>query len=293
MLANALSKTAAVITPEVRVLVVDSASSSGATRERAVSSGADYLRTDVRGLSIARNLGLEGAERDIIIFTDDDCEPAEGWLARLLAPFADPEVAAVTGTLLDSSRIDERITGERMTFTSIHRGLDAGHGALMAFRSQALADLGGFDDVLGAGRHFAGAEDLDMFCRLIAAGWKIVNEPQAIVRHMNTRDTESYRILLNGYGLGLGALANKWLRIAPKTGLILAGIVYLRASTRLLRQVGSARGRGGQLALLRGVSAGLLEARRLGLEGSRFIDDDRPAPTPLLEDGRSDAGAPQ
>jgi glycosyltransferase involved in cell wall biosynthesis len=291
MLANALATVMRVTPPDVRVLVVDSASSSRATRDVVAAAGAEYLRTDVKGLSIARNLGLTNAEREIVVFTDDDCEPVEGWIAHILAPFTDPKVGAVTGLLLDSSLIGNPIERSPMRFTSTRRGLDAGHGALMAFRTGLADELGGFDEVLGAGRHFAGSEDLDMFCRVLDSGSAIVSEPRAIVHHMNTRDGRAYTALLNGYGLGLGALGRKWLRLSWWTGVQLMGIIVGRALVRLARQLGSARRRNGTIALLRGVFAGFAQARRLRLDGSRFIDDDRPAPTPI-DDGLSDTEVP-
>jgi GT2 family glycosyltransferase len=296
MLANALAAVSAATPAEVQVLVVDSASSSAQTRDVAVSAGVDYLRTDVKGLSIARNIGY-AAGREIIVFTDDDCEPVAGWIDQLLKPFADARVGAVTGLLLDSSRMDE-LNGSQaqlapaMKYSSVRRGLDAGHGALMAFRRDLLAQLDGFDDVLGAGRYFAGAEDLDMFCRVLAFGRTIVHQPRAIVCHMNTRDEVAYRALLGGYGRGLGAMIAKWWRIAPGTAMQLATIVYLRACLRLLRGIRSSRKRGGELAFLRGVSVGLASARGMTVVGSRFADANRPQEAPL-ETERPEAEAAQ
>jgi hypothetical protein len=161
----------------------------------------------------------------------------------------------------------------------------------MAFRTDLLREVGGFDDVLGAGRYFAGAEDLDMFCRVLETGRLIVHVPSAIVCHINTRDTVAYRVLLYGYGLGLGAMTSKWMRLSPWTGIQLVGTVYVRGLVGLARRIRSARGRRGQLALLRGITVGLAATRRFTLAGSRFVDEHRPAPTPLVGDGRRDIEA--
>ncbi len=52
-----------------------------------------------RGLSGARNTALAhlGARPDVVVFLDDDAAARPGWLAALLAPYADPAVAAVGG----------------------------------------------------------------------------------------------------------------------------------------------------------------------------------------------------
>ena len=49
--------------------------------------------------SRARNHGISEARGEVIVFTDDDVTIPDGWLAALLAPFADPECAGVGGAV--------------------------------------------------------------------------------------------------------------------------------------------------------------------------------------------------
>ena len=63
------------------------------------------MRSDIRGLSIARDVGVRATERPLVLFTDDDCIAVEGWLEPILARFADPTVGAVTGRMLDHTLI--------------------------------------------------------------------------------------------------------------------------------------------------------------------------------------------
>jgi hypothetical protein len=58
----------------------------------------------------------------------------------------------------------------------------------MAFRREVLGSLGGFDPRLDLGTRTRGAGDLDMFYRVLDAGYVIRYEPRAIVRHVH-RDT--------------------------------------------------------------------------------------------------------
>jgi glycosyltransferase involved in cell wall biosynthesis len=285
MLAHALAKLIRTTPREVRILVVDSASSTAETQHVATAAGVEFLRTDVRGLSIARNVGLRAAGRSIVVYTDDDCEPTEGWIDHILAAFANPDVGAVTGMLLDHSKAGSVTPGPRRRYTAVRRGLDAGHGALMAFRTDLIAGLGGFDEVLGAGRRFAGAEDLDMFCRVLASGRSIVHEPNSVVLHLNTREGDDYTKLLRGYGLGLGGLATKWLRLAPATGVQIAVVATGRTVVRLLRGLRSRRLRRAQLAMLGGILAGMAISLRFSLDGARFVDAHPPDATPLNDKG--------
>jgi len=50
-----------------------------------------------RGLSSARNTAVSLATGDVVAFLDDDAVPRPGWLATLLAAFADPTVVGVGG----------------------------------------------------------------------------------------------------------------------------------------------------------------------------------------------------
>ena len=156
--------------PGVDLLVVDSGSTSSATRDAAINAGVRYVRSDIPGLSIARNAGLAATDRELVVFTDDDCAVTSGFLAPLIAPFAMPSVAAATGTLRDIGDTSAPSAAPVEILRRTNQGLDAGHGALMAFRRSALLASGAFDPLLGAGRHFGGAEDMDAFCRLLHAG---------------------------------------------------------------------------------------------------------------------------
>lgn len=293
MLAGALARIAETAPSGVRVLVVDSASESGATAEAAAAAGVDLVRTDVRGLSIARNIGLARADRAIVVYTDDDCRPAPGWIEHLLPPFEDDAVGAVTGRLVDHAGGAPAPDEPASRLTRTVDGLDAGHGALMAFRRELLDRLGGFDEVLGAGRRFAGAEDLDMFCRILASGSAIVREPRSMILHVHTREDREYTELLHGYGLGLGGLVTKWLRMSPAVGARLAVLALGRTVVRLVHGLGSRRRRRGQFAMLRGTVTGMVRSARFPIAAARFVDTDPPPPTPLADAGGRLAGDPR
>jgi glycosyltransferase involved in cell wall biosynthesis len=55
---------------------------------------------DARGLSSSRNTAIARSRGDYVVFIDDDAIAHEDWLARLLAPFDDPDVVGVGGHAL-------------------------------------------------------------------------------------------------------------------------------------------------------------------------------------------------
>jgi glycosyltransferase involved in cell wall biosynthesis len=288
MLSHALKSLRANTERWVEILVVDSASTDVRTREVTAAAGAHYVRADRPGLSIARNVGLHAVSGDLVVFTDDDCEAGPGWLEPVLAPFGDPLVGVVSGPMVDAG--DEPTPageGWRRYLTRTAQGLDGGHGALMAFDRRGVLDISGFDEVLGAGRTFAGAEDLDMFCRMLRAGWTLVHESAATVTHLNHRLGADYLQLKYGYGLGLGAMIAKLGRLDPAVGVPLglrAGYRLANRAIRQYRQVGWAPSAGDR-AMVKGLLVGTVAAIRLPIAGERFVDVE-PPPVVDLADGR-------
>ncbi len=54
-----------------------------------------------RGVAFARNRGLELARQEIVLFTDDDCIVAPGWIKALVEPLQrDPSIGALAGAVL-------------------------------------------------------------------------------------------------------------------------------------------------------------------------------------------------
>ncbi len=83
--------------PPHEVIVVDNDPGDDGCEDLVAAYGARYVREDRRGLDRARTAGLRAATGELVAFTDDDCVPAPGWLARLDRHFADPTVHGVTG----------------------------------------------------------------------------------------------------------------------------------------------------------------------------------------------------
>jgi GT2 family glycosyltransferase len=218
-LARCLASLARLDPPAAEVVVVDNAPRDDATAEVVAATPFRYVREDRPGLDRARNLGIAEARHDLVAFTDDDAEAEPGWLGAIAAAFADPRVAGVTGRVLPASletpaqRLfeaygDGMSKGDRpRTFdpaalkpAELLRAQAVGVGANMAFRRAALAAVGGFDPDLDAGTPAAGAGDLDLFHRLLRAGFLLRYEPAARVRHHHRRTMDELRRQLRDNG---------------------------------------------------------------------------------------------
>lgn len=278
MLERALEALAEALPDAAEVIVIDSGSTTPQTARTAESFGVRYVRSDIPGLSIARNLGLQASTRDIVIFTDDDCRVAPDFLLPLVRSFSSPRVGAATGHLRDISDVDEgKPSRSPQVLSDVVDGLDAGHGALMAFRRSVITKLGGFDPILGAGRYFGGAEDIDALCRVLGADLHVTRVPDSIVEHVFTRDDDDFVRLNRNYGLGMGAMCAKWWRASRRDGRRIAVRVARRGLVRYFKKIRTARSRRGQASYLTGMLAGVRESQRIPIAGYVYVDESPPA----------------
>ena len=82
------------------IVVVDDDSSDETCARVKAHAGVRLLTQVHAGPAAARNLGVEHARGEIVLFTDSDCEPARNWIERIVAPFHDEEIVGVKGAYL-------------------------------------------------------------------------------------------------------------------------------------------------------------------------------------------------
>ncbi len=141
---------------------------------------------------------MAAARHDIIVVSDADARLAPGGLDRLLAPFAQPDIGAVTclyraaaernlPSLLAGMFIDSWFLASAVVDARIWP-VDYCYGPLSAVRREALATIGGFEALAD---HLA---DDFMLGQLVArAGWELALSDYVI----ETVVTESWRSLLS------------------------------------------------------------------------------------------------
>ena len=192
----------AALRPEDEVVVVDSAS--------AVPIAGATVRCDRPGASHARNAGVAAATHSIIAFVDDDVRVQAGWPGAIAGAFADPSVAFVTGRLIAPPdvvaerpvAIKDDVLPARLDASAVGT---LGHGGNFAVLRSVFDAVGGFDEALGPGARFRAAEDLDVFDRLLRAGFVGRYEPVALAWHEQWRDRRALLALDFAYGVGAGA----------------------------------------------------------------------------------------
>jgi GT2 family glycosyltransferase len=213
---------------DLEVVVVDQ-SDDGATRDALTPLQGDarlrYVPSDERGVSRARNLGIESSRGAIIAFTDDDCRVDPDWLPRLTAALAsDAEAALVFGRVNVAADVDGRARWAA-SFAPVrreyHHGFPSpaeqwGIGANMAARRATFEAIGSFDPFLGPGGKFWGAEEYDLAIRVIAAGYKVLTIDEAAVLHLGVREGPVAVALLRKYAMSIGAVLAKHVRIGTK-----------------------------------------------------------------------------
>ena len=222
LLGPAVAAVTAAVRPRDEVVVIDSASRDRRAVGPAHDAGVRVVRVEQAGLSRARNAGIAATSAPIVAFTDDDCRASTGWTAALSAPFDDPVVGFVTGRV-EADRegrmsVSCMVDGEPRRMANGFDPFTAGVGANMAARRVALEGVGPFDVRLGAGARLRSGEDVDLWWRLLQAGWEGRYEPSAVVTHVQWRNDVQAMRLAYGYGLGAGALAIKAIRAGRAGG---------------------------------------------------------------------------
>lgn len=193
------------------IIVVDSASTSDATRVVAERYGVRYVRADIAGTSLARNLGWQTARHDLVAFIDDDIRVAPGWAEALTTALSAPDIAFVTGRIelppeqADATEALSLLPDlEPRSLDRETRGL-FGMSANTGVRRDALGAINGFDTRLGPATWFGGGEDNDFFDRLVRAGFRGRYDPDVAVWHVQWRTGRAYLNVQWAYGKGMGA----------------------------------------------------------------------------------------
>jgi len=171
----------------------------------------NYIYVNYPNLPNARNVGMEKACGDIILFFDDDVAINENTIPSHIAGFSGPEIGCVTGkvTIQNTAQTGNMVLESTGTFKKRLKALlflflrkrasyvgrlgiianysgdktlpaDSCIGCNMSFRKEVFIKCGLFDS------RFTGnavREDTDMSVRLRRGGYKIMYIPQAAVVH--------------------------------------------------------------------------------------------------------------
>jgi glycosyltransferase involved in cell wall biosynthesis len=192
------------------------------------------LVTRERGESVARNIGRAVATGDFVLCTDDDCEAPAGWADSLANALESGGQDLVFGPLeaIESSD-SEYFTPSWIPLRvgpitkSLARRKHFGTTANLAIRRVVLDQLGGFDNMLGAGCAFGAADDLDLIYRAVIAGYRVTSLSAPSMRHHGERiGRPQIRALFQRNFIGIGSWYMKHIRCGDRNmvGLFLNDI---------------------------------------------------------------------
>jgi GT2 family glycosyltransferase len=196
--------------PNFEVIVVDDGSSD-ATAAITREYGFRLISTENRGLSNARNTGLEAATGEIVAYLDDDAYPDPHWLTYLAATFLSTTHAGVGGPNIeppgDGPIADCVANAPGNPAHVLISDQEAEHipGCNMAFRKACLEAIGGFD-----AQFRTAGDDVDVCWRLRQRGWTLGFSPAAMVWHHRRNSVRAYWRQQRGYGRAEGLLERKW-----------------------------------------------------------------------------------
>jgi cellulose synthase/poly-beta-1,6-N-acetylglucosamine synthase-like glycosyltransferase/peptidoglycan/xylan/chitin deacetylase (PgdA/CDA1 family) len=182
---EAAVRSIAASTHPVEIIVVDDGSTDATADivEALAIPGVRLIRQENGGKPSALNTGLRAASHDLVVMVDGDTVFEPGTVHRLVQPFADPRIGAVSGNtkvanrggILGAWQHIEYVVGfnlDRRLF-DVAECMPTVPGAIGAFRRDALEAVGGVsEDTL--------AEDTDLTMSLCRDGWRVVYKDDAI-----------------------------------------------------------------------------------------------------------------
>ena len=165
----------------------------------------------LRAPGFARNRAAERAIGEWLLFIDADTLPSPTLIDDYFRLLPHPATGVLAGTVIDvaiRSTVTSRhgVARERLSHArTLERGeRPYAQTANCAVLRAAFADVGGFRDEIRAG------EDADLCFRLAAAGWKLEQRPNAVVRHQSRETILSLTRQLAVHGSGAAWLNREY-----------------------------------------------------------------------------------
>ncbi len=191
---------------EVEVLVIDDGSTDQTMAALLHQRDPFELRMlrheQSQGPARARNLGARQAQGELLAFLDSDIIVDPNWWQAAAPHFDDPQVAGVEGATIPLAS-----TTVPTPFTHIVANGKGGQFLTcnMLFRRDRFLKIGGFDErFLRANR-----EDSDLGFSFLERGYKLIFEPQCVVRHPIVQSTRTVYFKEARFGLHEALLRRK------------------------------------------------------------------------------------
>lgn len=166
-----------------------------------------HYKTDVKGLSKAKNKGIEMAQGSILTFPDDDCTFYPDTISKMLTFFAyNPEVDVVFGSIFDRENnkgIMRNWSKHQIKLNLKNYSLN--YSAITCFTKLKIK----FDENYGVGSKISSGEELDYVIRAIAEKNNVVYSPTIQVWHPELNVLSMTNTKVYNYAYGYAAIMRK------------------------------------------------------------------------------------
>jgi len=170
--------------PAFEIIVVDQSK----TPITNLDSRVTVIPTQPPHLPRARNIGIQAARGEIIVFVDDDVALPPDFLTMHTLPYADARVGAVAGRVILDPNPARPLIAPPATGIDFDRAqpgnVPFARGCNMSFRRAALRQAGGFDEHYST---IAWSEEEDLCFGIRRLGFQIRFEPRAWLVHRQAR----------------------------------------------------------------------------------------------------------
>ncbi len=214
--------------PDFEVILVDDGSKDSTQSIVAEFPLVKNILQPNRGLSVARNVGMQAASGEIIAYTDSDCMPDSDWLYFLVSTLLHSSYAAVGGPNLNppaQGPIPAAVAACPGAPTHVLLSdTEAEHipGCNMAYWKSVLEEIGGFDPEFRTA-----GDDVDLCWRLMQAGHRVGFSPSALVWHHRRFTMQAYFRQQKGYGEAEAMLRFKHMQyFDPQGSARWKGVIY-------------------------------------------------------------------
>ncbi len=163
------------------------------------------IRQAHAGVGIGRNTGASIAKGELLVFTDDDCQPTLNWLQELAVQFRKSPDCIIGGRTVNilSDNIYSTASQMLISFLFEYYNTNPGHsrflnGSNLSVPKKLFLKLEGFDK-----RFFlVGAEEREFCNRWINYGYRMVYAPEVLVYHSHRLTLRTFIRQHFKYGCG-------------------------------------------------------------------------------------------